>query len=177
MRPERSRPSRPSMAIQAGGCDGSHPRPALIRAGKGRSRAEDGSGAAILLRDAKPGRPQATRRRKIAGPRHCGPSQPPAQIALWEGRRRGPCRHRGTHDKTSGRFWLRHHRQYPRSGHARVGLMNRATSSGASCPLSAAVNSSIPSPLRSSLKSPSCGDSNSVSIPAFCARWVNVSVA
>ncbi|OYV42033.1 MAG: hypothetical protein B7Z75_14450 [Acidocella sp. 20-57-95] len=87
------RPSRPSMAIPTAGGDGPHRY--------GRSAAEDGGGAAILLRDAKPGLRSMTilfgnapGRRKIVAPpplrAGAGRSPAPAaQIALSEGRRRG----------------------------------------------------------------------------------------
>ncbi len=81
------------MAIQAAGGDGPH----ALR----RSAAEDGGGAAILLRDAKP-RLQSMialfgdvpgRRKIVAPPPLRGGAgrspAPAAQIALLEGRRRG----------------------------------------------------------------------------------------
>ncbi len=81
------------MAIQAASGDGPHRH--------GRSAAEDGGGAAILFRDAKPRRRSMIAlfgdvpgRRKIVAPpplrAGAGRSPAPAaQIALSEGRRRG----------------------------------------------------------------------------------------
>jgi hypothetical protein len=82
--------------------------PAPLAGRAGRSIAEDGGGAAILL-----GAAVATRRGSAARGghscaekslpcRHCGLARPLARVALWEGRGRGPFRHRGAFPRKAG---------------------------------------------------------------------------
>ena len=68
------------------------------------------------------------------------------------------------------------HRASPISGYA-ARLMKRATSSGASCTRTLARSASMPKARRSSLKSPSIGDSAIASIPASFARSIRLSRA
>ena len=153
----RPRPSRPSRRSPDGGRTGPAPR-AQRRAGAQRRTAGGGySCFAMQSRRLRRRGGRNSRAPAIAGPGRFRP------IAALEGRGRGPLRRSKGHRRPARRRGSapRHPVTAVHRGHEA-----RRRPRGASCRRKAARSASRPRRRRSSLKSPSCGDRASASMPA-----------